>query len=218
MNTPKKIAHSLLIIFFLVSCSSPPKGIIILCAGDSITEADYPRFLQRILNEEGIKAKVLNYGRSGNTSGEYLRFLKKNKSTLAEEHPDFVLLQLGTNDVRLDHDSTPSDQFGLNMKKIIKIFRTFQNRSGEATRILLSLIPPIPRGSPFPFTDESSARVRDEINPLIQKICSEEKIPLVDNYSFFLKSPHLLPEVHPNKEGCRSLAQNWYNSLKPLLQ
>lgn len=198
-------------------CSSPFQGIIVLCAGDSITEASYPRYLQKILNKESIKVKVLNYGLSGYTSSEYLNFLEKNKNKLAAHYPDFVLLQLGTNDVRVDYDSTQAGQFYQNMKKIISIFYEFESHSTRKTRILLATIPPIPEASFYPWTSESRRRVEDEINPLIKKICCEEKLDLVDNYSLFLRFPHLLPEVHPSKDGYKKLAQNWYMVLKPLL-
>jgi lysophospholipase L1-like esterase len=216
-NPWNKTKYLLLIILFFFSCSVPPSGIIILCAGDSITEADYPYFLHKILKKEGIRGKVLNYGRSGFTSGEYLNFLRDNKNRLAVEQPDFILLQLGTNDVRLDYDSTSGEEFYSNMKEIIKIFGDFRNRSGKKSEILLATIPPIPEGSLFPFTSESQTRATEEINPYLKKISAEEKVILVDNYTPFVQSPHLLPEVHPSREGYRHLAQNWYDALKPLL-
>ena len=40
----KRINLSIWIILFFSFCSSSPEGIIILCAGDSITRADYPVF------------------------------------------------------------------------------------------------------------------------------------------------------------------------------
>jgi len=212
-----KTKYLLSIILFLTYCSSPPSGIIILCAGDSITEADYPYFLHKIMKKEGIRAKVLNYGQSGFTSGEYLNFLIGNKDMVANEQPDFILLQLGTNDVRTDHDLTSGEQFYSNMKEILKICRGFRNRSGKKSEILLATIPPIPDRSSFPFTSESQVRVTEEINPLIKKVSAEEKITLVDNYTLFVHSPHLLPEVHPSREGYKHLAQNWYEALKPLL-
>ncbi|MFB0566319.1 MAG: SGNH/GDSL hydrolase family protein [Candidatus Aminicenantaceae bacterium] len=215
--TWNRLKYFIIVILCIASCSHTPGGIIIFCAGDSITEIAYPQYLQKIYNKVGIQAEVLNYGRGGYTSGEYLKFLKKNMKTLAAEKPDFVLLQLGTNDVRVDHDSTPGDKFYSSMKKIIKIFKRFRNRAGEKTRILLASIPPIPEGNPFPFTDESATRVIEEINPLIERISAEEKIYLVDNYSLFLRSPHLLPEVHPTWEGYEYLALNWFNHLIPML-
>jgi len=212
MKVPWNTKKYLLLIILLFSyCSAPPSGIIILCAGDSITEAEYPLFLHKILKKEGIRAKVHNYGRSGFTTGEYLNFLRGNKSRLAAEQPDFILLQLGTNDVRVDDDSTSGQEFYSNMKEIIKILEDFRNRSRKKSEILLATIPPIPEGSLFPFTSKSQARV------IIKKISSEEKVALVDNYALFVQSPYLLPEVHPSREGYKHLAQNWYEALKPFL-
>ena len=209
-----KTGSILFILALFFSCSSPPPNYIILCAGDSITETGYPRFLSRILRREGIRARVVNHGRSGFNSKEYLVFLEKNKVALADSHPDFICLQLGTNDVRTDHDDTSADEFYANMKEIIRLFRDFETRSGKMPSILLGTIPPIPDGTPFPFSSLSARRVEEEINPLIQKLALEEALILVDNFSVFLRSPHFLPEVHPTEEGYKAMAQNWYRTLK----
>lgn len=203
-------------LFFVLSiaCSSPPPGTIILCAGDSITEVGYPKYLRSILKGEGIRAKVINEGRSGFNSKEYLTFLRENKTVLADKHPDFILLQLGTNDVRTDHDHTPADEFYANMKAILRLFRDFKTRTGKNSRILLATIPPVPEGTPFPFTPDSAERVEREINPLIHTLAVEEKIPLVDNFSVFLRSSHLLPELHPSDQGYAAMGRNWYSALK----
>lgn len=204
----------LVFLLLLTFCDSPPSGIIILCAGDSITEFGYPRFLHKILKRQGIRNKVVNLGRSGHNSREYLRFLKKNRSVWDENLPDFIFLQLGTNDVRIDQDQTSADEFYRNMKEIILLFRGLRTRTGKDPLILLGAIPPIPEGTPFPFDSTSRKRVREEINLLIERIAREENLPLVDNFSLFLNSPHLLPEVHPSKEGYQALARNWYEALK----
>jgi lysophospholipase L1-like esterase len=211
--------HSVLLLMpFVISfCSTSPKGVIVFCAGDSITAEAYPHFLQRLFNSEGRKAKVLNYGRNGHTSGEYLRFLEKNGARLEAERPDFILLELGTNDVRADIDLTPTPVFKSNMKRIIEIFRGFKSRSGKTPVILLATIPPVPEGTPFPFTPESVARVDAEINPAIKSISQEERIPLVDHHPLFLKEPGLLRGVHPSPEGYRRLARHWFESLQPFL-
>lgn len=208
-------AGSILLIFALFfSCSSPPTSYIILCAGDSITEVGYPPFLERILKGEGIRAKVVNHGKSGFTSREYLVYLTENRTALAESHPDFICLQLGTNDVRTDHDHTSADEFYANMKQIIRLFREFTTLSGKQPRILLATIPPVPDDTPFPFAPISAERVEQEINPLIKKLTHEEKLSLVDNFSVFLDNPHLLPEVHPSDQGYEAMAKNWHNVLK----
>jgi lysophospholipase L1-like esterase len=214
-------AHKRLLFFAailgLVFCSSPREKTIILCAGDSITDSEYPCHLRRLFSQEGRPVRVLNYGRKGNTSGEYLRFLKQQQSALARTRPDFVLLELGTNDVRVDVDFTSAEDFGRNMKAIIAIFKGFRNPAGGKTTILLATIPPIPEGLPSPFGQQSPDRVVREINPLIAKIAAEEGIVLVDNYSVFSKSPHLLSGVHPTSQGYRALARNWHDALKPWL-
>lgn len=210
----KETGLILTLILLFPFCSPSPKGIIILCAGDSITEKGYPRFLRKILREEGMQTKILNYGQSGFTSGEYLKYLKNNQAKMADSYPDFVLLQLGTNDVRIDHDQTSANDFYNNMKKIIDLLRRLKTRTGKNSRLLLATIPPVPEDIPFPFAPESGKRVEEEINPLIQKIAREEEIPLVDNFSLFLQAPHLLPDVHPSQEGYKALAQNWFTALK----
>ncbi len=217
ISTGKTFA--LFILFaLLLTCSPSQRGVIVLCAGDSLTESPYPRFLKNILSTAGIRAKILNYGRSGNTTGEYLSYLLNNKESLAEKHPDIICLLLGTNDVRNDHDRTSSDLVYSNLKTILAIFSKFKDLDGNKTQILLSTIPPIPDGVPFPFTIESQERVVNEINPLIVKIGKEENLPVVDNTTLFLKEPGLLPEVHPTEEGYRRLAQNWFEALRPLIK
>lgn len=185
-----------------------------MCAGDSITEFGYPRYLRNILETEGLRARILNQGKSGHNSREYLSFLEKNQEVLRKSSPDFVLLQLGTNDVRIDHDHTSANDFYNNMKQIITLLCRLKTRTGEKSRILLATIPPVPEDIPFPFAPESGKRVEEEMNPLIQKIAREEKIPLVDNFSLFLQYPHLLPDVHPSQEGYKALAQNWFKALE----
>ncbi|MBN2199795.1 MAG: SGNH/GDSL hydrolase family protein [Candidatus Aminicenantes bacterium] len=194
-----------------------PGNVIVLCAGDSLTEGGYPRYLRRLLEKGGVRARVLNYGRSGNTSGEYLSFLERAGRRLAAEKPDFILLQLGTNDVRIDGDRTGAAEFERNMRRIIKMFKGFRSRRGRAPRIFLALVPPVPPGVAYPFADESSVRVEAEINPLLLRLAGELGLDLVDNFTLFTEEPKLLPDVHPTPEGYRRLAVSWHAALKPHL-
>ncbi len=207
-----------LLISLLGSCSPRPHGVVIICAGDSFTDSEYPRHLRRLFAQHGRRAKILNFGRKGHTSGEYLRFLERQQTAMAREKPDFILLQLGTNDVRVDADFTPAADFAANMRNIVAIFRGFKNRAGREARILVATIPPLPRRFAPPFGPESAGRVSREINPLIRSLAAEEGLVLVDNYALFQNSPKLLPDIHPSSAGYRRLAENWYDSLKPLLE
>ncbi|HEX9902661.1 MAG TPA: SGNH/GDSL hydrolase family protein [Acidobacteriota bacterium] len=201
----------------LAACSSPPRSAIILCAGDSLTERGYPRHLTRLLNQSGVRVRVRNYGRSGFTSGEYLKFLEAGRAKLEAERPDFVLLQLGTNDVRLDGDRTPIEAFENHMRRIIGIFSGFRTRWNRRPRILLASIPPVPEDTGFPFSPESAVRVREEINPVLKRLSFELRLPLVDNFTLFRDSPRLLRDIHPTEEGYRLMAANWQAGLQPFL-
>jgi lysophospholipase L1-like esterase len=219
----RALAISFFLSFFITTClgsgfPAPRPSEIILCAGDSLTDSEYPRDLRRLLARDGIAARVLNYGRKGATSGEYRRFLAERGAALADEHPDFVLLQLGTNDVRLDGDLTDARAFEANVRAIIAVFRGFTGRQGGKTRILLGLIPPVPASAGVPFGAASRERVTGEINPLLGRIARQEGLVLVDNHALFSSSPELLPGVHPSREGYRRLARSWYDALTPLLK
>jgi len=213
----KKVVCLLLLLGLGAACGSAPQGVIIFCAGDSLTELGYAPYLRKIMRREGYRAKVLNHGRSGNATGEYLRFLLEEKDKLRAERPDIVLIQLGTNDVRLDTDRTSTADFKRNLEEIISIVEDFRTRNGHKPRILLATIPPVPAGVAFPFGPESSKRVIADINPAIRAVAGERSLALVDNFSLFADSPGLLREVHPSAEGYRALALNWFKSLKPLL-
>ena len=197
----------------LCFCSSPERGVIVLCAGDSITEQGYPRYLRTALRADGVRARVLNYGRSGNTSAEYLAFLKESGDRLRAERPDIVLLELGTNDVRVDGDRATAADFEKNIREIVGIFMGFKTRAGGTPGVYLAAIPPVPEGTPFPFGPESAARVSAEINPAVRAVCADLEIGFVDNHTLFSRTPNLLPGVHPSPEGYQAMAANWYAAI-----
>ncbi len=201
-----------------VACARHPRRpSVILCCGDSLTELGYPSFLEGLLRRHRVAASLLNYGRKGFTSGEYLRFLRANETRLAALKPDFVLLELGTNDVRLDGDLTSTPDFDRNMRAIIGLLRTFRSAAEQPPVILLATVPPVPAGAAFPFSPESDRRVRDEINPALFRMSVELSLPLVDQHAVFADAPGLLPDVHPSPAGYREMARRWLAALEPYL-
>jgi lysophospholipase L1-like esterase len=212
-----RVSILLLMPFFVSVCVSPPRGVIVLCAGDSITAGGYPHYLQRLMAGDGIRARVLNRGRSGHRSAEYLSYLGHNLTEMRDLHPDFILLQLGTNDVRTDLDRTSTEEFKANMREILRTFASFRNRRGRPSRVLLAAVPPVPAGPTYPFDGDSVRRVTEEINPAVRDMAREAGLPFVDNHAPFVGRPDLLAEVHPTREGYKALAASWYRVLKPLL-
>ncbi len=205
-------------LFLSFSCQTHSPSFIILCAGDSLTEEGYPVHLRRLLQQQGIRARIHNRGRRGHNSTEYLAYLMAREDELRSLTPDFILLELGTNDVRLDGDQTSVDVFEKNMREIIGIFSRFRDRWGRSPRLFLALIPPIPPGVAYPFSQESNQRVEVEINPTISRLASEKGLVVVNHWAIFQVRPELLPDIHPNQEGYKAMAQAWAQALLPYLR
>ena len=222
---PKRLASRAALVFALVlpliGCRGddgppPPRPPVILCAGDSITAGGYPWYLKRRLDEAGYRLQVTNAGEKGNTSGEYLDFLRRSR-LLERTNPGWVLLQLGTNDVRSDGDATPVERFRENLEAILDIVTGHRNPDGSSPRLLLATIPPVSVEIAGHFDAASRARVDTEINPTIREIAGRRQIPLVDNHRLFAARPELLSGVHPNEKGYRALGNSWYETLAPFL-
>jgi lysophospholipase L1-like esterase len=196
--------------------SPPPAPPAVLCAGDSITAGGYPWYLQRRLDEAGHRLRVINAGEKGNTSGEYLGFLRRSR-IVAQTNPRWVLLQLGTNDVRSDGDATSVERFRANLDAILGGVAGHQNPDGSSPRVLLATIPPVPVEIAGHFNAASRIRVESEINPAIREIAGRRQLALVDTHELFAARPDLLPGVHPNEKGYRALGDLWYDTLAPFL-
>lgn len=191
---------------------------VIMCIGDSLTAEAYPDYLQENLNQAGIRARVINKGIRGNTSGEYLKYLQSSQ-ILQEIRPHVVLLELGTNDVRTDSDHTEIPQFMVNMNQIIDFIQNSASSQDYPIRILLATIPPIVIDTRhrLVFDENSRRRVVEEINPAIKKIAKDRGLPLIDIYQLFQQYPEFLPGIHPTLEGYKAMADMWFNQLAPFM-
>jgi lysophospholipase L1-like esterase len=185
--------------------------LVILCAGDSLTAGSYPDWLQRKCDEEKRNVIVINKGVKGHTSKEYLLYMEQ-QNILEACDPDIILLQLGTNDVRIDADNTPTDKFVENMNEIIQKMSLYKNSKGSNPKILISTILPI-KTVYSTFNQESNKRVVEEINPAIKRLADKWNLLFVDNYQLFVDNKELLPDIHPNEHGYRVMAENWYKTL-----
>jgi hypothetical protein len=103
---------------------------VILCAGDSITAAGYPGHLQELLERDGIRVQVVNAGIRGDSTAEYLRYLEKSR-IVELTNPDWVLLQLGTNDLRIDGHATTTERFRSNLESILDRMERHRDRAAS---------------------------------------------------------------------------------------
>lgn len=189
---------------------------VILCAGDSITAASYPKHLKNLLARDGFAVQVINAGAKGDNTAEYIRFLERSQ-IIERTNPDWVLLLLGTNDVRCDSHATTTAQFRANLETILERVGRHRNPDGASPRIIMATILPIPLEVRWHFNADSRARVEAEINPAIRDIASRRGLTLVDLHPLFVNRPELLPEVHPSERGYRLLAEAWQRTLLPRL-
>lgn len=211
-------AMVIIVVYFLLQ-PSPVRVTYtrVLCMGDSLTESSYgqyTRHLGRLFKAENLKVNVYSAARPGNTSGEYLDYLSKSK-ILKKINPHILVLMLGTNDVRIDGDSTPVDRFEKNMREIIGILHRFKARGGSSLRIFIMTIPPIFNCDLSTFSEVSRRRIAEESVPTISKLAREEDIHLIDLFEFFKKRPELLPGVHPGEKGYRAMAEFIFTQIRP---
>ncbi len=189
----------------------------VLCMGDSLTASSYgqyPRYLRQCFRTAGLNVNVYSAARPGSTSGEYLGYLKKS-NLLGKINPHFLVLMLGTNDVRIDGDNTPLHQFQENMHEIIKLLRDHKNPDDSRKIIFIITIPPIFNCDLPTFNETSKQRVSQEIVPAIKRLAQEEKINLIDVFALFENRAELLPGIHPSKEGYQAMARFIFDKIHP---
>lgn len=205
---------SLLLLIFL-QCSPAKKETILLCLGDSITESrfgNYPAHLDKMFKKNKARIMAISLGRPGNTSGEYLKYFT-DSGVLEKYSPGIVVLMLGTNDVRVDYDNTPTPEYKKNMLEIIDIIRGYEKKEGKRVKIFIATIPPIFTPDLETFTEKSALRIEEEILPAIKEIASERKLKIIDIHSMFLENRDLLPGIHPTPGGYYKIAREIFKKV-----
>jgi len=179
---------------------------VILAFGDSLTAAygvdqtqGYPARLQRKLDEEGYKYRVVSMGISGDTtSGGRTRM----RSALAQK-PSIVILELGAND---GLRGLPIPQMQANLEAMIKDFQ-----SAGATVILAGMTLPRNYGEAYVTSFEN----------VFKDLSKKYSAPLIP---FFLEGVAANPRytledlIHPNAAGYAVVTDIVLKSLKPLLK
>lgn len=205
-------------LFLFLALLHPPvnrtRRLSILCLGDSLTASlygNYPAYLKKWLRSDR-RIRISEAARPGNTSGEYLIFLKSS-GILEKTDPDIVLLMLGTNDTRIDGDHTSVRQFQRNMESILGLIKAPATTGKKNRAIFIATIPPIFKSDLAVFDETSSLRISSEINPVIRNLAEKNGLALVEIERVFLRNPELLPGVHPNREGYRAIARTFCSAL-----
>lgn len=169
---------------------------VILAYGDSLTAGyglpagdSFPVQLEAGLKRLGVAARVINAGVSGDTTADGLARLDWALSG-RKEKPDYVLLELGANDMLR---CLPTVAARANLNAMIRRFQ-----ASGAKVLLLGMLAP-------PNCGPDYQRRFDHIYPELAK---QDHIPL---YPFFLQGVAMNPQLnqadlmHPNAQGVRVL-------------
>jgi len=211
-----KALSVLILVMIIVYCFSGQKYSMILCLGDSLTDSEwgnYPTHLNKLFLKRKLACIAISRGRPGNTSGEYLQYFKES-NILEKFNPKIIVLMLGTNDARVDHDNTPTKKFRENMSDIIRIIKEYEKNEEYKIDLYICTIPPIITTDLNTFTEESARRVEKEIVPAIEELSVEHNLQLIDLHSVFLRNKDLLPGIHPSPGGYYKMAKVIFNRIR----
>ncbi len=181
-------------------------GVTIIAFGDSLTAGyglpineTYPAQLGAALKAQGVQAKVINAGVSGETTRgnlERAEFIRLQK-------PDIVLLGIGGNDALR---ALPVSDTKAN---IIKTVETLKSGENPPVVILLTMQSPLNAGLAY----------KREFDAMYEEIAQSQEIILVPflTAEVFLKQENKLEDgIHLNKVGYGKVVEQYL--LEPVTQ
>jgi len=178
----------------------------IVAFGDSLTaglgvtaEEAYPARLQRRLDEQRFRYRVINAGVSGDTTAGGLRRV----DWVLKSRPDLVILELGGND---GLRGLNLDQTKANLERIIK-----RCQDASVTVILAGMKLPPNYGAEYTKGFEA-------IYPALAKQYRLTLIPFFLDGVAGSATLNQADGIHPTSEGYRIIADKVLETVKPLLK
>lgn len=159
----------------------------ISCVGNSITYGyglsnpstqSYPSQLQVLLGTSSWT--VGNFGDSGRTmlkSGGYSYWNSSSYASALASNPNYIMLELGTNDAKTYNWNNHGNDFVSNYKEMIRIF---QNLSSKPDVWIGLILPGQNISWSIPLTI-----VRDSVNSRIKQIALQSGVGLIDIFDVF---------------------------------
>ncbi len=97
----------------------------IMCVGESTTQGQYPRFLEKILNAQRIKTQfsVIDEGLSATNTD---LILERMESNIRKYRPDAVVAMIGINDAGARHMPAGFNAHGQNFFQALKTYKLMQ--------------------------------------------------------------------------------------------
>ena len=190
-----------------LSAAAPPKidRPVIVCYGDSITAGhglaygeSYPDFLQKKLDAQGYRYKVVNQGTSGATTKDALAGLP----FVLRLHPAIVIVEFGGND---GLRGVPVEESRSNLDQVLT------SLENAHVKILLAgiTLPP----------DYGPDYIRS-FNQIFRDLAARHHVAFVPMlYQNLVHVPGTIQDdgIHPTAKGSAIIADTLYPVLRPLL-
>ena len=174
-----------------------------LMAGYRLNQSEgFAPQLERALEREGIDARVINAGVSGDTSAGGRQRIEWTLDNL-DEKPDLVIVELGANDML--RGLSPKET----LRNLDAVIGTIQ--ANDIDVLLAGMLAP-------PNVGEENFRYFNAVYPFL---AARHEVPL---YPFFLRGvalnrPYLLGDMlHPNSAGVRKIVQGILPQVKDALE
>lgn len=168
-----------------------------------VTSNNYPNDLQGMLRGLDPAWRVINRGVGGELTSTGSGRIG---SVLAADHPGFVLIMEGTNDV--DRGTSPSSIVG-NLESMLN------QAEGNRTVAILGTIPPNFRNDP------NAQALIAQTNPMIRSLAQSHGVTLAEIFNGMNdRSLFATPEegvndpLHPNERGYAVMAGIWFDAMQ----
>jgi acyl-CoA thioesterase-1 len=206
-NLLVSVALAIAVIFLGGAVQMTPARVILIL-GDSITaghglepDESFPALLQKKIDAQGWKFRVINAGQSGDTSASGLARL----DWLLKNRIDVLVLELGGND---GLRGLPPETTRKNLQAIID--RTKQ-RYPQAKVIIAGMRVPPNMGRDYSARFESTFRDLAKHNQAVL-------IPFILEGVGGVRELNLPDGIHPTAKGQEIVAQNVWKALEPVLR
>ncbi|MDE5729081.1 MAG: hypothetical protein K2I20_02780 [Clostridia bacterium] len=189
----------------------------VACVGDSITygcmvfnrsKNNYPTVLKGLLGE---KYCVNNFGYTNRTAvkdGDYPFVCEKLYQKSLDFNPHIVVILLGSNDSKkINWDG---EKFLTDYGAILDSYLSLASKP----KVYVIIPPPAFEVKGKVLYDLRDDVIANEICPAVKRIAMERNLKCINAFEVFKGKKELFADgVHPNKKGCKLLAQAVFDAL-----
>ena len=226
----KMLPIAILWLFAGVAATANSEPLRILTLGDSITKGVRPgvkadetfsALVERSLQQQGIRAGVINAGVGGETTAGAEKRLAKD---VLAKSPHLVAIMYGTNDCHVDKGKTESrvsiDDYRTNLANLVDRLQK------AGIQVVLMTEPAYAENGPKNGIGEDSNLRLGQYMKVCRALAREKDLPLVDHFAHWLAQrdkgiklqPWTTDGYHPSPRGHDDMAHRIVQVILPIAQ